>query len=286
MNKIENISKTEKKRIFDEIIQDIKDIKIQGARNIAKKALYAYLLIPTKRSKKKLLSLRPTEPLLRNVLDKTKENSYDEIMGYFDNTQKKINQLMLKIIKNNDVIFTHCHSSTVSKALVYAKKKGKKFEIYATETRPLYQGRKTIMEMRKAGIKATFFIDSAAQVALTEKQGTKKATKFFIGADALLKDGIVNKIGSSMFVHIAHENKIPVYIFAGSWKFTPRPVKMEQRSLKEIWKKAPSKIKIKNPAFSFVPKKYIKAIVSEFGILPYDKFLKRLEDKIKQKELD
>jgi len=286
MNKIENISKTEKERIFNEIIQDIKDIKIQGARNIAKKALYAYLLIPTKRSKKKLLSLRPTEPLLRNVLDKTKENSYDEIMGYFDNTQKKINQLMLKIIKNNDVIFTHCHSSTVSKALVYTKKKGKKFEIYATETRPLYQGRKTIMEMRKAGIKATFFIDSAAQVALTEKQGTKKATKFFIGADALLKDGIVNKIGSSMFVHIAHENKIPVYIFAGSWKFTPRPVKMEQRSLKEIWKKAPSKIKIKNPAFSFVPKKYIKAIVSEFGILPYDKFLKRLEDKIKQEELD
>lgn len=286
MNKMKDMNKTEKKRIFNEIIQDIKDIKIQGARNIAKKALYAYLLIPTKRSKKKLLSLRPTEPLLRNVLGKTKENSYDEIMGYFDNTQKKINQLMLKIIKNNDVIFTHCHSSTVSKALVYTKKKGKKFEIYATETRPLYQGRKTIMEMRKAGIKATFFIDSAAQVALTEKQGTKKATKFFIGADALLKDGIVNKIGSSMFVHIAHENKIPVYIFAGSWKFTPRPVKMEQRSLKEIWKKAPSKIKIKNPAFSFVPKKYIKVIVSEFGILPYDRFLKRLEDKIKQKELD
>ena len=278
MNKIENISKTKKKKIFNEIIQDIKDIKIQGARNIAKEALYAYFLIPTKRSKKKLLSLRPTEPLLRNVLDRTKEKSYEEIMEYFDNTQKKINQLMLKIIKNNDVIFTHCHSSTVSKALIYAKKKGKKFEIYATETRPLYQGRKTIMDMRKAGIKATFFIDSAAQVALTGKQETKKATKFFIGADALLKDGIVNKIGSSMFVHIAHENKIPVYIFAGSWKFTPRPVKMEQRSFKEIWKRAPVKIKIKNPAFSFVPKEHIKAIVSEFGILPYGKFLKRLED--------
>jgi len=278
MKKIENMNKTEKEKIFNEIIQNIKDIKIQGARNIAKKALYAYSLIPTEKSKKKLLSLRPTEPLLKNVLDKTKEKSYGEIIGYFDNTQEKINQFILKIIKNNDVIFTHCHSSTVSKALVYAKKKGKKFEIYATETRPLYQGRKTIMEMRKAGIKTTFFIDSAAQVALTKKQGTKKASKFFIGADALMKDGIVNKIGSSMFAHIAHENKIPVYIFAGSWKFTSKPVKMEQRNFKEIWKKAPPKIKIKNPAFSFVPKKDIKAIVSEFGILPYGKFLKRLED--------
>ncbi len=276
MNKIKDMNKTEKKKIFNEIVQDIKNIKIQGARNIAKKALYAYFLIPTKRSKKKLLSLRPTEPLLKNVLDRTKEKSYEEIMEYFDNTQEKINQFILKIIKNNDVIFTHCHSSTVSKALIYAKKKGKKFEIYATETRPLYQGRKTIMDMRKAGIKATFFVDSAAQVALTEKQGTKKVTKFFIGADALLKDGIVNKIGSSMFIHIAHENKIPVYIFAGSWKFTSGPVKMEQRSFKEIWKKAPPEIKIKNPAFSFVPKKHIKAIVSEFGILPYGKFLKKV----------
>lgn len=278
MNKVKEVSKREKRKKFNEILQDIKDIKIQGARNIAKKALYAYFLIPTKSSRKKLLSLRPTEPLLRNVLDRAKEESYDEIMKYFDNTQKKINQFVLKIIRNNDVIFTHCHSSTVSKALAYAKKKGKKFEVYATETRPLYQGRKTIIEMRKAGIKATFFIDSAAQVALTGKQETKKATKFFIGADALLKHGIVNKIGSSMFVNIAHENKIPVYIFAGSWKFTPGQVKMEQRSFKEIWKKAPPKIKIKNPAFSFVPKKHIKAIVSEFGILPYGKFLKKFKD--------
>ena len=278
MNKLEDLSKKEKKKKFNEIVQDIGDIKIQGARNIAKKALYAYFLIPTKKSRKKLLSLRPTEPLLRNVLNRAKEKSYNEIMGYFNNTQKKINQFVLKIIRNNDVIFTHCHSSTVSNALIYAKKKGKKFEVYATETRPLYQGRKTIMEMRKAGIKATFFIDSAAQVALTGKQKTKKATKFFIGADALLKDGIVNKIGSNMFARIAYENKIPVYIFAGSWKFTSRPVKMEQRSFKEIWKKAPSKIKIKNPAFSFVPKKHIKAVVSEFGVLPYDKFLKKFKN--------
>jgi len=278
MNKLEDLNKKEKKKKFNEIVQDVEDIKIQGARNIAKKALYAYFLIPTKKSRKKLLSLRPTEPLLRNVLDQAEEKSYNEIMKYFDNTQKKINQFVMKIIRNNDVIFTHCHSSTVNNALIYAKKKGKKFEVYATETRPLYQGRKTIMEMRKAGIKSTFFIDSAARVALTGKQKTKKATKFFIGADALLKDGIVNKIGSNMFAHIAYENKIPVYIFAGSWKFTSRPVKMEQRSFKEIWKKAPPKIKIKNPVFSFVPKKHIKAIVSEFGILSYDKFLKKFKN--------
>ena len=36
-----------------------------------------------------------------------------------------------------------------------------------------------------------------------------------------------------------------------------------------------SKIKIKNPAFEFVDKKYIHSIISEYGILKYRDFLKK-----------
>ena len=44
----------------DKIIKDIKEIKIQGARNIAKAALKAYSLSPSKKTKTKLLNTRPT----------------------------------------------------------------------------------------------------------------------------------------------------------------------------------------------------------------------------------
>ena len=270
--------KKEAKRKFNKIVQNIKSVKIQGARNIARAALKAYFLLPEKRSKRKLLSIRPTEPLLRNVLREAEKKSYGKIICHFNESQEKINSLCLELIKNGDVIFTHCHSNTLSEALAYAKKKGKKFEVYATETRPLFQGRKTVHDMKRAGIKVTLFVDSAAQVALTKTQETKKADKFFIGADALLNTGIINKIGSGMFAHIAFENKVPVYIFADSWKYTPQKVKMEQRGFSEIWSNNPVKVKIKNPAFEFVPKKYIKAIVSDFGILKYDDFLKKFRD--------
>lgn len=267
------------KKKFNKIVKDIKNVKIQGATNIAKKSLYAYFLFADKKArkkaKKKLLSIRPTEPLLRNVLDKAERKSKKEIMQHFEDAQKKINKHALKLIKNKDVIFTHCHSSTVSKALINAKKKGKKFEVYVTETRPLLQGRKTARELNKAGIKTSFFVDSAAMIALTKKQKTKKVDKFFLGADALLSEGIINKVGSGMFAKIAHENKIPLYIFADSWKYSNKKVKIEQRSFKEIWKKAPKKIKIKNPAFEFVSREYIKKIVSEFGVLDYSEFLKK-----------
>jgi len=268
------MNKREKKKRFAQIVKGIKEIKIQGARNIAKKALYAYSLIPTKASKKKLLSPRPTEPLLQNVLEKIEKQSYKKILQHFDFSQEKINKSVFRIIKNNDVIFTHCHSATVVEALIYAKKKKKKFEIYNTETRPLFQGRKTSRELKKAGIKVTQFVDSAAMIALTKKQQTKKADKVFLGADALLKGGIINKVGSGMFSKIAHDNKIPVYIVADSWKYSSTKPKMEQRSSHEVWQKF--YIKIKNPAFEFVPKKYIKAIISELGILNYNQFLKKV----------
>ncbi len=268
----------DKKKRFDKISEDIKSIKIQGARTIAKAAFYAYSLIPTKSSMKKLLSLRPTEPMLEKVLSLVGKKSNKEILAHFDEAQMQINKYVLKIIQNNDVIFTHCHSTNVVNSLIFAKNAWKKFQVYNTETRPLFQGRKTARQLKNTGIKVTMFVDSAAAIAI-EKQNSKDkvyANKVFIGADALLKNGIINKIGSGLISELAHIHKVPVYIIADSWKFTKKKVPIENRSLNEVWNRAPKNIKIKNPAFEFVPKKYITGIVSELGIMKYDDFVKRM----------
>lgn len=267
-----------KKRIFNKIVEDIKSIKIQGARDISKSALKAYSLIPTSSSKNKLLGLRPTEPMLHRVLDLADKIPKEEIFNHFDNSQEKINKNVLALIKRSDRIFIHCHSTNVINALIYAKKKGKKFEVYNTETWPLFQGRKTSKELSKAGIKVTQFVDSAMALIL-EKENRKDeiyANKVFLGADALTKKGVINKIGSKTIAELVFINKIPLYIVADSWKFSNRPVPIEQRDLNEIWDKAPKKIKLQNPAFEFVPKKYITKIVTEFGVLSYEQFLKKV----------
>ncbi len=261
--------------MFNKIVRNIKNVKIQGARNIARQALYAFSLIPRKNSIKKLISLRPTEPMLVNVLKKAKSQPIKEIFLHFDKSQEKINKFVFEKIKEGDIIYTHCHSTNVSNALIYAKKNGKKFQVYNTETRPLYQGRKTAKELGKAGIKVTMFVDSGMDIALSEEQGTKKVNKAFIGADALLKEGIINKIGSGMLGKLARLNKIPVYVIADSWKYSPKKVKIEERSFREVWKRVPKKypIKIRNPAFELLKKEDIKKIISELGIMDYKKFL-------------
>lgn len=258
------------KKRFSKILQDIKKVKIQGARNIAKAALYAYSLNPSKSAKKKLINARPTEPMLVNTLNKFEKIGYKKTLAHFNFAQEKMNEFVLKIIKDNSVIFTHCHSTNVINALIYAKKKGRKFQVYNTETRPLFQGRLTASQLKKAGIKVTMFVDSAARTAI------KNSDYLFLGADAILKSGIINKIGSGMFAEIAFDNKIPVYIIADSWKFTNKKVPIENRSLNEIWNKAPKNIKINNPAFELVENKYISKIVSELGILSLNEFVRKV----------
>src|SRR3990172_11830122 len=143
------------------IYSDIKEVKIQGATNIAKAAVTAYMLMPNAENKKRLLSLRPTEPALSNALNFADRMGVKKVLAHFDESQKKIDKSVLKLVKNGMKIYTHCHSTNAIKALVYAKRNGKKFDVYNTETRPLFQGRVTARELAKNGIKVTTFVDSA-----------------------------------------------------------------------------------------------------------------------------
>jgi ribose 1,5-bisphosphate isomerase len=240
----------DKKSKFNKISRDIKSIKIQGARNVAIAGFNAYKLFPTEKSKQKLIHIRSTEPMLKNLLEIADNLSEKQLLKKLKQNQEIINKKTLGLIKQNSIIFTHCHSSAVLGALIYTKKKGKKFEVYNTETRPLFQGRKTSKDLRKAKIKNTMFTDSAASIALTKSQNTKEADIFLIGADAITKKGVINKVGSGMFAQIAKANKIPVYVLTDSLKYSKENIKIEQRNPEEVWDS--KKITIKNPAFELI----------------------------------
>lgn len=256
------MDKKEAKKQFGRICRGIKSLRIQGAESVAIAGLKAYSLIPEHQSIHKLISLRPTEPALKNALEYAYKHSVKQALQHFLDSEKVTNKLVLKLIKNNSKIFTHCHSSSVVDSLVYAKKQGKKFSVLNTETRPLFQGRKTAIELAKAGINVTTMVDAAARIEIA------KSDIVMLGCDAVLDDGsVINKIGSCMFAEIAHLAKKPVYIVTDSWKFSCGDVRMEERNFSEIWKKVIGNVSIRNPAFERIDEEFITAIVSELGIL-------------------
>ena len=272
---------------FNKIVQDIKSLKIQGATNVAIAGLKAI----SKKSRsisefekgiQALKNSRPTEPMLQNVLDKLsgkilKSKNLDKTLK--KETQKKISELKRsheliakkaqKKIKQDATLFTHCHSSTVTKAIICAKSKN--VSVINTETRPRYQGRLTAKELVGAGIKTKMIVDSAMANFIPE------ADCVFVGADAMTTQFFVNKVGTFNLAILAKLAKVPVYVLADKLKFT-EDVEIEYRNPKEIWSNPPKKLEIVNPAFDMIPWCLVKGVITQDGVKKPENFVKSMND--------
>lgn len=265
---------------FNKIIENINSIKIQGAENVAKAGIEAFLLEPNKKSAKKILSTRPTEPLLQNAIKLLlKSKQPKQTAKKFLKDLKKSHEAIAKkgavLIKNDMNVYTHCHSSTVMDILKYAKKKQKKnFVVYTTEVEPLLQGHKTAKDLAKSKIKVIIAPDLAAE------QSLKKCDIFLFGADAFTKSQVANKIGTKTLVKLAKLHEIYRYSCGVSMKFT-RKIRIKKRNPKEVWDERERYIEVLDQPFDKTKLKDLSGIVSEFGILKRKEFVKRAKEKLK-----
>ncbi len=277
----------------------IRSLEVRGARNIAIAATKAIELLAkntvTKnkrrfltelaRAKDILFASRMTEPLMRNALrliisqversEETKVKKLAKIVSAasqrfledLEQSKEKIAAIGSRRITEGSSILTHCHSSTVTYMLQRAKMEGKDFGVTCTETRPVFQGRITAREMLDLNVKTTFIVDSAARFFMNE------IDLVVVGADAITSEGnVINKIGTSSIALAAHEARTPFYVVSELLKYDPATMygdyeKIEERSPDEIWKGAPSKLTIRNPAFDVTKRDLIHGIVCEAGIL-------------------
>jgi ribose 1,5-bisphosphate isomerase len=277
-----------------QIIRDIKAVRIQGAREVAKAGLKALSITAQKsRAKtkkafvqelqkvsKQLIATRPTEPALRSSLAKVLARvqsseirsvellrrhavrACEDITGHLRTALLQIASFGSDLVKEGDTVLTHCHSHSVVEILKQAKARGRNFRVIVTETRPLYQGLKTARDLLKVKIPVIYGVDSAIGSFIRD------ATKVLVGCDAILLDGsIVNKVGTFPLALLAREFGKPFYVSGETVKVT-ESVKLEERDPKEVID--PKKLKgarVANPAFDITPAKLIEAIITERGLV-------------------
>ena len=278
----------------------IRKLEVQGARNVAIAAIKALeglaeetraktrkeFMKELSEAKATLFASRATEPLMRNAvrwiisqvensgkekieaLAKIVSSSSSQFLKNLEASKECIAKIGAKRIRDNSVVFTHCHSSTVTHLLSKAKKDGKAFEVVCTETRPVFQGRITAKELLALDVKTTFIVDSAARSFM------RNADLVIVGADAITSEGnVINKIGTSTIALLAHEARKPFYVVSELLKFDPATAcgdyeQIEERSQDEVWKGAPEKLLIRNPAFDVTRRDFIHGVICEEGIIP------------------
>ena len=143
----------------------------------------------------------------------------------------------------------------------------------ASETRPRLQGAKlTTFELMRDEIPVTLITDN--MTAYFMSKGI--VNKIIVGADRIVKDSVINKIGTYNIAIIAKEFGIPFYVAAPISTFDissiSSSIKIEERDSKEVThikgkRIAPKGIKVLNPAFDITPLEFVKAIITEKGII-------------------
>ncbi|MEK7270099.1 MAG: S-methyl-5-thioribose-1-phosphate isomerase [Planctomycetota bacterium] len=156
-----------------------------------------------------------------------------------------------------------------------AKAAGKRFRVFACETRPLLQGsRLTMWECAKAGLDAILLADSAAGSLLR----TGRIGLVITGADRIAANGdAANKVGTYSLSVLAKTHDVPFWIAAPLSTFDPstregRGIPIEERNPREVLefhgvRTAPAGASAWNPAFDVTPAENISGFVTEKGLL-------------------
>ena len=190
----------------------------------------------------------------------------------------------LTLFGEGDGVLTHCNAGRLATSrwgtalapFYLAKERGRKFTVYADETRPLLQGaRLTAWELSRAGVEVCLLCDNMAGELM--KRG--KIAAVFVGCDRVAANGdAANKIGTASLAVLAHWYKVPFYVLGPSSTVDlacpdGASIPIEERPGEEVTKgyfaapDAPEGIRVFNPAFDVTDHRLITAIVTEKGII-------------------
>ncbi|PVX25591.1 MAG: S-methyl-5-thioribose-1-phosphate isomerase [Candidatus Bathyarchaeum sp.] len=196
-------------------------------------------------------------------------------------TNRKMGKHGATLIEDGDVVLTHCNAGSLATVdygtalgvIRGAIEEGKNVKVISCETRPRLQGAKlTCYELMRDNIPVSLISDTMVGYVMSRGM----VDKVVVGADRIVKDAVLNKIGTYNVAVLAFEHGIPFYVAAPmstmDQSHTSEDAVIEERSPQEVTnvgceRIAPEGIKVLNPAFDITPLEYVDAVITEEGIL-------------------
>jgi methylthioribose-1-phosphate isomerase len=219
-------------------------------------------------------------------LQALKQRLLDEALAIRDEdaaTCRAMGEVGESLIPEGSSVLTHCNAGSLATAefgtalapLYTAHAMGRRFQVYADETRPLLQGaRLTAWELCEAGIEVTVICDSMAGQLMQ----AGKIDVVITGADRIARNGdTANKIGTYSLAVLCRAHGLPFYVVAPRSTFDLSipdggAIPIEMRPSEEIRSgfgqvTVPERAACYNPAFDVTPAELISGIVTEKGFI-------------------
>ncbi len=187
-----------------------------------------------------------------------------------------------RVLPRGDVL-THCNAGALATAgygtalgvIRAAWSSGRRFGVYATETRPFLQGaRLTAWELVRLRIPVTLITDGMVGALLA----TRKVAAVVVGTDRTAANGdVANKIGTYTIAVLARRHGVPFYVAAPTSSIdldcaSGDDIPIEERDADEVThirgrRVATEGVRVFNPAFDVTPAELVTAIITEQGVV-------------------
>ncbi|MAJ90619.1 MAG: S-methyl-5-thioribose-1-phosphate isomerase [Legionellales bacterium] len=195
----------------------------------------------------------------------------------------EMGRLGAELINPNSKVITHCNAGALATGgygtalgvIRTAHKKGLLAKVFASETRPWFQGaRLTSWELKQDNIPVSLLIDSAVSSLMR----SENISWLIVGSDRITANGdIANKIGTYSHALSAKYHGVKVMVVAPSSTIdmnieSGEKIPIEERSANEVMSFEKSKnflneSEILNPAFDITPASLVDCLVTEKGII-------------------
>jgi translation initiation factor eIF-2B subunit delta len=211
----------------------------------------------------------------REIVETVTAADADDVAAAKERTESAIDRLVTEIrtgkqraaeaaadrLEDGMTVLTHDYSSTLLEAIELAARDGTHLEVYVTEARPRYLGRKTARTL--AGIDRVephLVVDSAAGHVLPECDVAA------FGMTCIVEDTYYNRIGTFPIAATAAELAVPVHVVGSSSKVIESggfAFENEMRAPAEVMREPAEGFSVENPAYDATPLHLVDAVVTD-----------------------
>ena len=170
---------------------------------------------------------------------------------------------VVPLLEDGATIMTHDYSSTVLEAIEEAVTEGAYLDVYVTEARPRYLGRKTARTLAEIDrVDTHLIVDGACGHYL------KECDRVLMGMTAIVGEKLYNRVGTFPIAATAAQVDVPVTIVGSSAKIVPERFQFENefRIASEVIREPAEGFSVENPAYDATPVSLVDSVVTDDGV--------------------
>ncbi|WP_436910657.1 translation initiation factor eIF-2B [Halosimplex marinum] len=277
--------------MIDETVEEIADMQTHSSSVVAVKAAEALLALtereyPTveeyvrtlERNSHALRRANPSHASLqttqREVLSTVEDADADSVDAAKELTREAVESVVDRVqsakdraaeraveyLEDGTTLLTHDYSSTVLEAIERTVDAGTELEVYCSEARPRYLGRKMVRTLADLdGVEAHLIVDGAAGHFLPE------IDQVVVGMDCIVEDTLYNRIGTYPLAATASDAGVPVRVVGAEAKMVTGgfAFENEHRSASEVIREPADGFAVENPAYDATPTRLLDAAITD-----------------------